>query len=125
MSNFTRQSQKWALSFLFIFFGKECKECKEVVSLLQKAGVPAGVVQNAEDLANDPHLMARHFFVRLKHPVLGETISDASPIRFKESSTAGWRAAPLLGEDNQYVLGELLGLTESELSSLITKGVVG
>jgi len=98
---------------------------ERIVSLLQEAGVPAGVVQNAEDLANDPHLKARQFFVRLKHPVLGETISDASPIRFKESSTAGWRAAPLLGEDNQYVLGELLGLTESELSSLITKGVVG
>ena len=98
---------------------------ERIVSLLQEAGVPAGVVQNAEDLANDPHLMARQFFVRLKHPVLGETISDASPIRFKESSTAGWRAAPLLGEDNQYVLGELLGLTESELSSLINKGVIG
>jgi benzylsuccinate CoA-transferase BbsF subunit len=98
---------------------------EEVVTLLQEVRVPAGVVQNAEDLANDPHLMARQFFVRLKHPALGETISDASPIRFQESSTAGWRAAPLLGEDNQYVLQELLGLTESELSSLITKGVVG
>ena len=97
----------------------------EVVALLQEAGVPAGVVQNAEDLANDPHLMARHFFVRLKHPVLGETISDASPIRFQESSTPGWRAAPLLGEDNRYVLGELLGLTDIEMSSLIKKGVVG
>jgi benzylsuccinate CoA-transferase BbsF subunit len=98
---------------------------EEVVSLLQKVGVPAGVVQNAGDLVKDPHLMARHFFVRLKHPVLGETISDASPIRFKESSTVGWKAAPFLGEDNQYVLQELLGLSESELSSLVTKGVVG
>jgi crotonobetainyl-CoA:carnitine CoA-transferase CaiB-like acyl-CoA transferase len=98
---------------------------EEVVSLLQKAGVPAGVVQNAEDLAKDAHLTARHFFVRLKHPVLGETISDASPIRFQESSTAGWKAAPLLGEDNHYVFQELLGLTEREVSSLITEGVVG
>lgn len=102
-----------------------CYTPEEVVTLLQEVGVPAGVVQNAEDLANDPHLMARHFFVRLNHPVLGETISDASPIRFKESSTAGWRAAPLLGEDNQYVLQELLGLTDGEMSSLIKKGVIG
>ncbi len=98
---------------------------EEVVSLLQEAGVPAGVVQNAEDLANDPHLMARDFFVRLKHPVLGETISDASPIRFQETSMQDWKAAPLLGEDNHYVLQELLGLSEREMSSLVTKGVVG
>jgi crotonobetainyl-CoA:carnitine CoA-transferase CaiB-like acyl-CoA transferase len=97
----------------------------EVVSLLQEAGVHAGVVQNAEDLANDPHLKARHFFVQLNHPVLGETISDASPIRFQGGSTLGWKAAPLLGEDNHSVLQELLGLSESEMSSLVTKGVVG
>jgi crotonobetainyl-CoA:carnitine CoA-transferase CaiB-like acyl-CoA transferase len=36
-----------------------------------------------------------------------------------------WKAAPLLGQDNEYVLGELLGLTERELSSLVTKGIVG
>ena len=98
---------------------------ERIVSLLQEAGVPAGVVQNAEDLANDPHLMARQFFVRLKHPVLGETISDASPIRFQETSMQDWKAAPLLGEDNHYVLQELLGLSESEMSSLVTKRVVG
>ena len=98
---------------------------EEVVTLLQETGVPAGVVQNAEDLANDPHLKARDFFVRLKHPVLGETISDASPIRFQETSMQDWKAAPLLGEDNRSVLQELLGLSESEMSSLVTKGVVG
>jgi crotonobetainyl-CoA:carnitine CoA-transferase CaiB-like acyl-CoA transferase len=98
---------------------------EEVVTLLQKRGVSAGVVQNAEDLANDPHLIARNFFVRLNHPVLGETVSDASPIRFQESSMQDWKAAPLLGQDNEYVLGELLGLTERELSSLVTKGIVG
>jgi crotonobetainyl-CoA:carnitine CoA-transferase CaiB-like acyl-CoA transferase len=97
----------------------------EVVSLLQEAGVHAGVVQNAEDLANDPHLKARQFFVQLNHPVLGETISDTSPIRLQGGSTLGWKAAPLLGEDNHSVLQELLGLSESEMSSLVTKGVVG
>jgi crotonobetainyl-CoA:carnitine CoA-transferase CaiB-like acyl-CoA transferase len=98
---------------------------EEIVALLQEAGVPAGVVQNAEDLANDPHLMARDFFVKLKHPVLGETISDAPPIRLHGSPTTGWKAAPLLGEDNRYVFREILGLKEDEFSSLIKKGVIG
>jgi len=98
---------------------------EEVVNLLQKAGISVGVVQSAEDLSRDPQLMAREFFVHLEHPVLGETISDGSPIKFKESSIVGWKAAPLLGEDNRYVFLELLGFTESELSSYAKKGIIG
>ena len=98
---------------------------EQVVSLLQEAGVPVGVVQNAEDLAEDPQLMARDFFIPLEHPVLGSTTSDRSPIRFKEDLTVGWKAGPLLGEDNRYVFLKLLGLTEGEFSSLIEKGIIG
>ena len=98
---------------------------EQVVDLLQKAGVPAGVVQNAEDLAKDPQLKARDFFIHLEHPTLGRTTSDRSPIRFEEDLKVGWKAAPLLGEDNRYVFIELLGLSEGEFSSLIEKGIIG
>ena len=100
-------------------------EAEELMNLLQEAGVPAGVVQNASDLAKDPQLLARDYFVRLHHPVLGDTISDASPIKFAGGTRGDWKAAPLLGEDNQYVYLELLGLTEKELSSYIKRGIVG
>jgi len=98
---------------------------EKVVGLLQEAGVPAGIVQDAEDLARDPQLRARNFFVPLKHPVLGHTISDGLPIKFREMPTGFWKAAPLLGEDNQYVYGELLGLTDKELSSYVKRGIIG
>ena len=98
---------------------------EDVVALLQENGVPAGVVQNAEDLARDPQLIARDFFVTMEHPVLGEMISDASPIRFKDYSKANWKAAPLLGEDNRYVYMELLGLTKDQFSSYAEKGIIG
>jgi len=102
-----------------------CKQsAEELVCLLQQAGVPAGVVQSAEDLAGDPQLRARDYFVRLEHPLLGTTISEASPIRFSDMTTDDWKAAPLLGEDNQYVYTELLGLKEAELSSYLEKGIV-
>jgi crotonobetainyl-CoA:carnitine CoA-transferase CaiB-like acyl-CoA transferase len=97
---------------------------EEVVNLLQQGGVAAGVVQNAQDLANDPHLMARDFFIPLEHPVLGKIVADASPIRFKRNKRDKWEAAPLLGEDNQYVYTELLGFTEDELSSYIERGII-
>ncbi len=97
---------------------------EEVVNLLQQGGVAAGVVQNAEDLAKDPHLMARDFFIPLEHPVLGKTVADASPIRFKKNSRHKWKAAPLLGEDNEYVYGELLGFTKEEFSSYVKRGII-
>lgn len=82
-------------------------------------------MQNAGDLANDPHLTARAFFVQLTHPVLGETISDASPIGFDGDPKNDWRVAPLLGEDNQYVFRQLLGLKKNEFSSLVKRGIIG
>jgi crotonobetainyl-CoA:carnitine CoA-transferase CaiB-like acyl-CoA transferase len=101
------------------------RTAEEVVQLLQEAGVPAGLVQNADDLAKDPNLKAREFFVPLEHPVLGSTISDGSPINFDGRFGGDWKAAPLLGEDNQYVYLELLGLKESEFSALVQKGIIG
>ena len=93
--------------------------------LVQEAGVPAGAVQNAEDLSKDPQLIARDYFVRLEHPVIGATISDASPIKFTGDTADDWKAAPLLGEDNRYVYTELLGFTEGEVSSYVEKGIIG
>ena len=100
------------------------RTAEETVVLLQEAGVPAGVVQNAEDLARDPHLSARQFFIPLEHPVLGRTLNDRSPIRLGEDETVKWKAAPQLGEDNRYVFRELLGLTEEEFLHYGEKGVI-
>lgn len=103
---------------------------QKVVELLQNAGVPAGVVQNAEELANDPHLLERNFFAQIEHPILGKTISDRSPIRFiPDSSTDPYsdvdiKPSPLLGEANNYVYMDLLGLTEAEYTSYIQKGII-
>jgi crotonobetainyl-CoA:carnitine CoA-transferase CaiB-like acyl-CoA transferase len=98
---------------------------EEVMRLLQEAGVHAGVVQNAQDLANDPQLQARGFFVDMDHPMLGRTVSDGSPIKMGRDSQTGWKRAPLLGEDNEYVYLELLGLSELEFRSYTEKGVIG
>ena len=91
---------------------------------LQQAGVPAGVVQNARDLAHDPQLLASGFFISLDHPVLGEIITDTYPITFKNYRNTSWKASPLLGEANQYVFGELLGMSEITIQSYIQQGII-
>jgi crotonobetainyl-CoA:carnitine CoA-transferase CaiB-like acyl-CoA transferase len=96
---------------------------EEVMALLQKQGVAAGVVQDARDLAQDPQLKQRGFFVKLNHPEMGKTISDASPIRLSDSPPR-YRPAPLLGQDHSYVYGELLGLSKGEMNRLKKQGVI-
>jgi crotonobetainyl-CoA:carnitine CoA-transferase CaiB-like acyl-CoA transferase len=91
---------------------------------LQQAGVPAGVVQNARDLGHDPQLLAGGFFISLDHPVLGETITDSYPITFKNYRNTSWKASPLLGEANQYVFGELLGMPDAAIRSYIQQGII-
>jgi crotonobetainyl-CoA:carnitine CoA-transferase CaiB-like acyl-CoA transferase len=97
---------------------------EEVVDIIQGTGVPAGIVQNAEDLVEDPHLCSRKFFLPMAHPILGEFLADSSPIRFAEDLENRWEPAPALGEHNSQIFMELLGLTEEQLSSYIRQGVI-
>ncbi len=97
---------------------------KGLMLILQEAGVPAGVVQNAEDLAQDPHLTARGYFVRPKDAGRELTMADAFPALFTGKRTPPWKAAPLLGEDNHYVFIELLGLEEGELRSYVERAII-
>ncbi len=97
---------------------------EEVMTLLQKNGVAAGVVQSAADLAQDPQLKERGFFIELDHPELGRTVSDASPVRLSSTPAGYTRAAPLPGQDNDYVYGELLGIGADKIAELKKGGVI-
>jgi len=97
---------------------------EEVMTLLQKNGVAAGVVQSAADLAGDPQIRERGFFIELDHPEAGRTVSDASPVRLSATPASYIRAAPLPGQDNNYVYRELLGLSEGQLDKLKAQGVI-
>jgi len=97
---------------------------EEVMSLLQGHGVSAGLVHDARDLANDPQLKARGFFIELDHPELGKTISDATPVKLSHAPARYGREAPTLGQDNNYVYKELLGMSEEEVAEIRENGVI-
>jgi len=97
---------------------------ENVADCLQQAGIAAGVVQNAENLANDPQLTAIEFFTSLNHPVLGEIKTDTYPLKFKNYRPKPWKVSPLLGEANQYVFEELLGMKKTTIQSYIDKGII-
>jgi benzylsuccinate CoA-transferase BbsF subunit len=96
---------------------------EDLMELLQKAGIAAGVVQTAEDiLDHDPHMRERELFVRLEHPVIG-TFNHPSP-PFKLSKTkAQIRTSPCLGEHTEHICTKLLAMTDEEFVALMQDGV--
>jgi crotonobetainyl-CoA:carnitine CoA-transferase CaiB-like acyl-CoA transferase len=101
------------------------KDRYELMHQLQAAGVCAGAVQNAEDTnETDPQLSQRGIFFELDHPVIGPARFEGTPIQFSNTGPDYWRSAPLLGEDNEFVFKERLGIGDSEYASLVTDGIV-
>jgi len=96
---------------------------RELMSMLQQAGVKAGAVLNVVELADDPHLEERGFFEPLSHPEAGTHRYPGAS--WKMSSTPGSLRlpAPCFGEHNEYVFGQLLGLSTDEISKLAEEGV--
>lgn len=81
----------------------------EVMQRCQAAGVPAGVVQDAEDLAlRDPHLQASGFLHKIEDviPSLGQTYADKLPLKFQGTPCDDYRRVRELGEDNDAILAD-------------------
>lgn len=96
----------------------------EVTEALQAVGVPAAPTLSGDMVYKDPHSKGRELFVEIEHPELGKRLVVGAPWRFSASSTRVPGAAPLMGEHNQYVLGELLGMSPDEISQLVEERVV-
>jgi benzylsuccinate CoA-transferase BbsF subunit len=101
---------------------------EELMALLQEARVPAGVAQNARDTMLDPQMKERGFFELVehaKHLNIGPRHYGGQPWRMSKSRTYIRRAAPDLGQDNEYVFGEILGMSEAEVTKLYELGAIG
>jgi len=90
----------------------------KLMDRLQARGIAAGVVQNIVQLNEDPHLRARGFFVEVAQPEMGRIRHAGIPVRLSRTPGAVRGHAPLLGEHNDYVLRELLGMEPAEIRRL-------
>ena len=91
---------------------------EQVVDILLKNGIPAGAVQNIEDLMKCPHLKARKMFVEFDDPIAGKRIFAKNPVRMSKAKEVPPMRAPRLGEHTESVLKELLKYDEQEIEGL-------
>ena len=100
----------------------------DIVAALRAKGVPAASVQNASQLLRDKHLRNRGLFEKVDFP-------QASDLGSRMFLGRGWQLsdaevkvrgpAPQLGEGNDYVLGEMLGLPPGTIEHLRHEQVIG
>jgi formyl-CoA transferase len=95
----------------------------EWLERLEKAGVPAGPINNYAEALADPQALARHMVVDLMHPGAGAIKALGVPVKLSDTPGAVERAAPLLGADTAEILKELC-YSESEEKALRAKGVI-
>ncbi len=97
---------------------------QSVMHILQRAGIRAGAVLDAAQITRDPHLKQRGFFETVTHPEAGTHTYPGMP--WKLSLTPGRirMPAPCFAQHNDYVFGELLGISEEECMQLKAQGVI-
>jgi len=96
----------------------------EVTEILQKAEVAAMPSFSNEELFNDAHFKERKPAVEVDHPNIGRQVVFSPPWRLSQTPAIFNRAAPLIGEHNEYVFGELLGISSAEIQGLIESEVI-
>ena len=105
---------------------------EEVMERMQREGVPAGIVSQGDDLYHSAHLAAREFYQPSPYYVAargtpaweweqGDSVSWSTPVRLSETPLEFGHYSNI-GEDNDYVFRELLGMSQAEVQALTDNG---
>lgn len=96
----------------------------DVQELLQKAGVPAGVVQRAPDTMKDPQILHDNALVELDHPIVGKRLYPNVALKLSGTPALASTPAPLLGQHTDEICRELLLMSDSDIENLKKEGVL-
>jgi len=94
------------------------------LKVLPEAGVPCSNLNTIEQTFAEPQVEARGMKIETPHPVAGTVPGVANPIKFSDSELTYRRAAPMLGEHTDEVLGDWLGMDETRIEGLKKGGAL-
>jgi formyl-CoA transferase len=97
---------------------------REVLDLMDRFGVPAGLIYRAPDMLADPHFLAREAIVTVPHPDFGELRMQNVAPKLSETPGAVRSPSPALGQHNDEVYLELLGMSRARYDELRARKVV-
>ena len=96
-----------------------------VMDALQSRGVPAAAVQHPQDrIEHDPNTEAWGLFPTVKHELMGKVRVDGMPMKHSKTPARIQHGAPVLGQHNRQVFGEVLGMDSDTIEALSEQGVI-
>ena len=96
----------------------------ELEQLMADSGIPSGKIYRAPEMLEDEHFRAREAIVKTLHPVFGEMrMQNVAP---KLSATPGAvrTTGPELGQHNEEIYGEILGMSTGHMAELRDRGII-
>jgi benzylsuccinate CoA-transferase BbsF subunit len=101
------------------------RSAEEVMKIMQSQGVAAGVVQNAQEVCDDPQLKSRNHIWTLNHREIGPFGHLGQASTLSRTPPSPKMPAPCLGEHTEYVCTQILGFSDEEFINLTSSGAFG
>ncbi|PFG29910.1 CaiB/BaiF CoA transferase family protein [Paramicrobacterium agarici] len=98
--------------------------CAEAGEVLEEAGVPYGKVAGVDEITDSEQIAAREMMVDVEHPVLGTLKLPGIPVKLSATPGSIRKAPPLVGEDNDFIFGTLLGYSDERIQELRDEQVI-
>ena len=96
----------------------EQQKKQDIFHKIAQKGIPIGPVNSAKEVMESQQYETREYFVDVHHPKAGKLKYPGWPYKMTTIKPSVSRPAPMLGQHNEYVLGEILGLSEDEIDAL-------
>jgi formyl-CoA transferase len=96
----------------------------EWISLLEKANVPCGPINNIKEVFENEQVIAREVQINVPHPTAGSMKLVASPMKLSKTPTEVRMAPPTLGQHTNQILHERLQLDDAAIEELRQKGAI-
>jgi len=97
---------------------------RELLDLLEKHGVPSGLIYRTADMLDDPHFAARQAIVSTSHPRFGTLRMQNVAPRLSASPGSIRTPAPEVGQHNDEIYRDLMGLDTAQLAAYRSRGVI-
>lgn len=92
---------------------------EEAYEAVNAAGVPASPINDLYQVSHDPHIVEdREMFIPVKHPVIGDMRVNGNPVKLLDMMPEVRTCAPALGQHNEEIYGQLLGMDKAQLEAL-------
>lgn len=94
------------------------------ISQLEAKRIPCAPVNKLSDTLNDEQVLHRNMVIELKHPNGKSTKGPGNPIKFSRTNEESFSPAPVLGQDTNFILKDLLNMQQDEIDTLTKEGAI-